>query len=189
MEHILNSLRDNFQFSEAALNKLAPLMEQENYSKKELLTIEGKRNSNYYFITKGLARFYILPDGKEITNWFFKEGDIMFSMAGIYYNLPSFGYFQFLEDSEVYKVPSAELDELFKTDIELCNFSRKLYQKNIYHLANKHFTSKETSAVERYNTFCKENPKLLNRIGLGYLATYLGMTQVTLSRVRSQNYP
>lgn len=164
-------------------------MVQENYSKKDLLIEAGKTNTNYYFIERGLARFYLLPDGKEVTNWFFKEGEITFSMAGVYYGQPSYGYIQFLEDSEVYKVPSDQLNELFEKNLELCNFSRKLYQKTLFDLEYRYFRLKETPAVERYNIFCKENPSLLNRIALGYLASYLGMTQVTLSRVRSRNYP
>ncbi|WP_350293961.1 Crp/Fnr family transcriptional regulator [uncultured Croceitalea sp.] len=164
-------------------------MTKENYLKKDFLVKEGKTNNNYYFIENGLARFYLMPDGKEVTNWFFKEGNIAFSMAGVYYNMPSYGYIQFLEDSVVYKVASDKLNTLLETNLELCNFSRKMYQKTLFDLEYRYFRLKETPAAERYSIFCQENPSLSNRIGLGHLASYLGMSQVTLSRVRSQKHP
>ncbi|MEM9052014.1 MAG: Crp/Fnr family transcriptional regulator [Bacteroidota bacterium] len=186
MDTIRACLQNEFGLSDSAFDQLSQAMVGEERTKKSFLIEEGKINSNYYFIEKGMARFYLLNEGKQVTNWFFKEGEIAFSMAGVYYHMPAYGFIEMLEDAILYRVPAEKLNHLFETNIELCNFSRKLYQKNLFALEYRYFRLKETSAQERYERFCEEYPEILNRVGLGHIASYLGMSQVTLSRIRAQ---
>lgn len=187
MEHLLHKIHEEFDVSEASVMKLRPLLSEKRFSKKHILIEPGKICAHYYFIEKGLARSYILSDGKEITNWFSKEGEITFSMMGSYYNKPAFKFVDLLEDCIFYVARVDALNNLLKSDVELSNWSRKLHQRGFLQLELRHIRLLTLSAKERYELFFRENPELHNRINLGHLASFLGMTQVTLSRIRANS--
>lgn len=185
MEFIINRLKNQFSLSQESIDELVPLMEKLEYPKKHLLIKPDVICTSYYFIEQGLTREYLLHDGKDITHWFSKEGDITFSMQGAYLNQRGFEYVELLEDSIFYKVKVKDLNSLFLKNIELCNWSRLLHQRGFFNIEMRHIRLLTLDAKERYEIFRKENPELHNRINLGHLASFLGMNQVTLSRIRS----
>ena len=184
MNTILSKFNDDFNLSENAINELKSLFEEKQFPKKHILIEPGKVCNYYYFIEKGLIRYYILADGKEVTTWFSKEGNIAFSMMSAYYNEPAFNYAELLEDCIFYSVPVNRLNQLIDKNLELCNWSRSWHQRGFLELEVIHLRLLTMTASERYQLFLDENPELHNRINLGHLASFLGMTQVTLSRIR-----
>lgn len=150
-----------------------------------MLTREGVEDKSVYFIEQGCARTYLLIDGKEITNWFSQEGDITFSSNALYHRKPGFEYVELLEDTLLYTLSIDQLNALYKTNIELANWSRVIHQEVLLKMQTLRIDRLSLSAKERYDKFLAEQPELFQRVNLGYIASYLGMTQQYLSSLRA----
>ena len=156
------------------------------FPRKHLLVKAGECCRAAYFIEKGMTRSYWLVDGNEITTSFSGEGDIVFSMDELYYNKVSEEYVETLEDMVAYRIGIDDLLELFRTNIELANWGRIIHQNEYRRLHRSHRDRLTLSAGERYEEFRKQFPQVCQRVQLGYIASYLGITLPTLSRLRSR---
>ena len=90
-----------------------------------------------------------------------------------------------LEDSILYRLEISALRELFETDIHIANWGRKLAEKELVKTEELFISRQFRTASQRYLELLKEQPEILQRVQLGYIASYLGITQVSLSRIRS----
>ncbi|MFC5045513.1 Crp/Fnr family transcriptional regulator [Aquimarina hainanensis] len=185
MNTIIHSNKTAYPVSSSSIELLTSKMTKLELPKKHLLIEGGTLDKNYYFIEKGLTRSFIILDGEETTTWFSKEGELAFSMLSCYENRPGFEYVDLLEDSIIYAIPVQELNELYHTNIEIANWSRVIHQKAFLDLELRHIALATQSAKERYDHFVAEKSDIFQRIKLGYIASFLGVTQVTLSRLRS----
>ena len=144
------------------------------------------KSRSAYFIEKGMTRSYWLVNGEEITTSFSCEGGIVFSMDELYYNKMSEEFVETLEDVVAYKIALSDLIRLFQTNIELANWGRIIHQNEYRRLHRSHKDRLTLSAKERYEEFMQQFPQICQRVQLGYIASYLGITLPTLSRLRSR---
>ncbi|RZK14814.1 MAG: Crp/Fnr family transcriptional regulator [Pedobacter sp.] len=155
--------------------------------KKVKLLSVGERSNTIYFIVSGAARiFYLNKEGKETNTWFLFENELLISVYSFYTGKPSFEYIETLEDCRLIAVKRDKLDELYLQYMEF-NFSgRKLTE--FYHMRNEIQANelRMLSAKERYQNLLDRNPQLFQRVSLGHIASYLGISQETLSRIRKQ---
>ena len=155
--------------------------------KNHLLTRAGKIDNRIYFIEKECTRTYFLINGKEITNWFSKEGDITLSSNSLYYRLAGYDYVEVLEDSLIYSLSIDAINHIYKTNLEIANWSRVIHQEVLLKMQNLRIDRLTLTSKERYERFLgdKETQGLINRVNLGYIASFLGMTQQYLSTIRA----
>lgn len=144
----------------------------------------GQVLSSYFVLEKGLIRAYFCRDGKEVNTWFGEENQIFGSILPAYTNRPSFENIQFLEDSEVYAISIEDLNELYRLYPELNLIGRKIAEEVCVILEERSISLHTESAAERYQSLTRLQPKLLSRVNLGHIASYLGITPETLSRIR-----
>lgn len=156
-----------------------------NVGKKVKLLSFGERSDTIYFINKGAARVYYLDrDGKETNTWFLFENELLISVYSFYTGKPSFEYLETLEDCNLIAVKREKLEEIYLKYMEF-NFSgRKLTE--FYHMRNEIQANelRMLNAKERYQKLMERNPQLFQRVSLGHIASYLGISQETLSRIR-----
>lgn len=186
LENIIHGIRHYYPMSDFSIGQLAQQLTQQYLPKHHLLTRPGVKDHYVYFIEQGCARTFLLMDGREITNWFSSEGDITFSSKALYHRLPGFEYVELLEDSLLYFIPIDTLNEFYKTNIEIANWSRIIHQEALLKMQTLRLDRLSLSAKERYEKFVAGNPGLLNRVNLGFIASYLGMTQQHLSSLRAE---
>lgn len=153
--------------------------------KNEHFLKEGQNLSSYFVIAKGIIRAYFRRNDKEVNAWFGEENQIFGSILPIYAGKPSFENIQFLEDSEIYAISTSDLNDLYLLHPELNLIGRKIAEEVCIILEERAVSLHTESAAERYETLIKLQPNLLNRINLGHIASYLGITQETLSRIRN----
>ena len=153
------------------------------YPKNEILLAEGKYATECYFIIKGCVRAYYIKDGEERNTDFFFENQ---TIRPVSYQTkqPSEYYLSCLEDCVIAVGNEARNQKLV---VQIPKLSSLISQMNEELLLQKtlefdHF--KSNSPEERYKNLLKNNPELLNRIPLFHLASFLGITQVSLSRMR-----
>jgi len=153
--------------------------------KKYFLHKPNRVCSNTYFIKKGLVRIYYLKDGKEITDNFSAENEWITSIYSFLQNIPDHFHIQTLEPTEVLKISLDDLEECFKDFPEMERFGRMLISTYFLEQSERIIMLQFNSAKERYQFFERTSKNKLTRVPLGMLASHLGMTQETLSRVRS----
>jgi CRP-like cAMP-binding protein len=168
--------------SEAALASKVSLVA---YPKGFRIIEAGRIEPCIYFIKKGLVRAYSDIQDKEVTFWFGKEGDTVISMKSYIANLPGYEHIELLEDSVLYRLETCHLKELFATDIHIANFGRRLAEEELVRTEERLIAMQFTTALERYRELISTNPDLLQRVQLEHIASYLGITQVSLSRIRA----
>ena len=139
-----------------------------------------------YWIQKGLLRTYYLKDGKEITDVFASEGEWITSVQSFMKNEPDQYYLQAIENSEVYALSNNDLMFLFENFHEMERFGRISVSMNYIKLSEKLESYQFSSAKDKYVHFCKVYNSILNRLPLGMVASYIGITQETLSRIRKE---
>lgn len=185
MDHIIASLKKN-NMSDSSIEELLLYAVPRRYAKREILTSTAAKDPYFYLIEQGITRSYSIIDGHEVTSWFSMEGDITFSSPSFYGVLEGYETetVQVLEPSLIYTVPIAWLEELYTRNLEVANWSRCLHQDAHIGSVHRLISLLYHSAEERYVELLKKNPQLFQRVNLGYIASYLGISQVTLSQLR-----
>ena len=144
----------------------------------------GHTCKTIYFITKGVARIYYFKDGIDITERFFFENSIIARVESLFTGKPSRKAIQVLEDAEIIAIDSARLFKLYDSYPEIERLFRKIFEAAYVETINRIEGMQFHSAEERYNALLTEAPNVLMRVPLKYVASYLGITQVSLSRIR-----
>ena len=154
-------------------------------SKGSILMATNKVENSLYFIKKGIVHAYINAVDQKITFWFGKEGDPVLSMRSYVANQKGYEEIELLEDCELYEINALQLQNLYEQDIHIANWGRKFAEKELIKTEERLISRQFRTATERYNDIIKTNPDLLQRVQLGHIASYLGITQVSLSRIRA----
>lgn len=186
METVIKNINALYPLSEDTVRMLRKKMELCCFPKKYCLIEADKYCKSAYFIEKGMTRSFWLVNGEEITTSFSCEGGIVFSMDELYYDRVSEEFVETLEEVVAYKIALTDLLQLFQMNIELANWGRIIHQNEYRRLHRSHKERLTLAAKERYEAFKQQFPLVCQRVQLGYIASYLGITLSTLSRLRAQ---
>ena len=154
--------------------------------KNHLIIKADKVERSLYFIETGVARAYVDGRDNRITFWFGMEGDIILSYHSYVNNKPGYESIELLEDCLLYELKTEVLEQLYNTHTELANWGRKLAELILIKTEESYISRLFKPAKERYIDLLQTDPLLIQRIPLGHIASYLGVTQVTLSRIRAE---
>lgn len=172
-------------FPPSELHDIVSQFEKENIPKNTLLIKEGQVSKKLYFVEKGMGRsYYLKEDGKDVTQWFFGVGKFMTSVDSFFQQSPSLYYLETLEDSVIYSISKENIDILFSKYQKMEQFGRLVSIEMLTKVVNKLNAIQFQTARERYDYMLAEFPDISYRVPLGHIASYLGMTQETLSRIR-----
>ncbi len=172
--------------SDALKDELLQLTTVKELKRGDTLISKGERCNDLYFIERGLLRGYYYNEEKEITHWFAREGEWATSFYAFIARQTSLEYIEALEDCELLQVPYSKLQQLYVSHPETERIGRLLTEAYYIKLEGRLLGLQFTSAKERYDALLENNPSLVQRAPLGYIASYLGITQETLSRIRAK---
>lgn len=153
--------------------------------KGSFLFQQHKIEKRLYFLKKGLVRAYARTPDDEVTFWFGMEGSIVLSMKNYIKNEKSYEDIVLLEDCTFYEIHSDILQSLFKTNIDIANWGRKFAELELIRAEERLIDLQFKTAKERYTDLITHHPDIIQRVALGHIASYLGITQVSLSRIRA----
>lgn len=154
--------------------------------KRELLLKEGAVCNYVYFIKKGVLRGFIQQGDKDITTWITAENELVTAIPSLNKQHPSREYIQAVEDCELLAMSYKDLEVLYEKYVEFNIVGRKLLQKYYEDAEERAFVVRLTKAEDRYQYFLHKYEHLANRIPIKCIASFLGITQETLSRVRQK---
>ncbi len=156
-----------------------------NFKKGDIVVREGQYSQKGYLILKGSARAYYLKDGKDISDWFTFENQFMAPIVSFFSNQPSPHYVEFLEESTVLEFSKETVDQLSSKFHDLERFISRVVTETMLGLCERLNTVQFVKADERYNRLLQIYPGITNRVSLTHIASYLGITLETLSRIRN----
>lgn len=183
IEQIL-SLR--YALPEASLQKLRHCLTEVSLPKGHRVLEIGKVEKDIFFLKQGIVRAFTYVDGKDITFWIGKEGATLVSMKGYVKDEPGYEAMELMEDSVLYVLKRKKLQELFLEDLHIANWGRRYAEMELLETEQRLISMLSAIASERYKELVEKEPELLQRLPLGNIASYLGITQASLSRIRSQ---
>ena len=166
--------------------ELASIFELVEFSKGDHLFRQGEVCRHLFYIKAGIVRvYYYSNNGKEITSWFSDENTLVTAIDSFYNLKPTRHNCEALENLAVYKIKYSELVAILNNEK-----GAQITFYIMYEVARKMVDLIESvkfqSADERYKSLIEKYPAILNRVSLGQIASYLGITQETLSRLRGK---
>jgi CRP-like cAMP-binding protein len=187
MRTLLEHINQYCQLSEAALTALDELLVKVELPKGSYIITEGKVCNKVYFLEKGSVRGFYNLDGKEATYWFAFENSFVTSFFSFITRKPGVENIQLMEDSLLWSITYDHLQKLYTTFPDMERLGRIMNERYYVMLEERFVSNHFKEARERYNILLKNNPDILQRVSLGYVASYLGITQETLSRIRNKS--
>jgi len=171
---------------ESSRNKIVQKAHETVFAKNHLLMKAGKVAHGLYFIKSGIVRAYADTEDHQITFWFGSEGATIVSMNSYVAGKPGYEHIELLEPCVLYALKTADLQQLYQEDLQIANWGRKFAEKELIRTEERLISRQFKTAAQRYKELLADSPGLLQRVPLSHIASYLGITQVSLSRIRSE---
>ncbi len=184
MESLFTFFRKYNHLSKDAEKAISQISKVITIKKNTDLQPIGHTCKTIYFINKGVARIYYFKDGNDITESFAFENNIIARVESLFTGKPSRKAIQILEDAELVAINSTQLFKLYNKFPEIERLFRLIFENAYVGTVDRIEGIQFHSAEERYSALMKEAPDVIKRVPLKYSASYLGITQVSLSRIR-----
>ncbi|UIR55349.1 Crp/Fnr family transcriptional regulator [Sphingobacterium sp. SRCM116780] len=162
------------------------IIEIKEFHKGDVIFEPGSYLKYIYFIETGMTRIFYYKNNKDITHYFFGPNTFSTGIESVFYQKPSLFGFQALTSCKISLIPFQAIYELAKTNIVVNQIIQKALLDSLINFSNRFYNTQFQSALERYQLLLAENPELLQNASLGHIASYLGISQQTLSVIRGQ---
>jgi CRP-like cAMP-binding protein len=170
---------------EGSLNAFVKHSSYLEAAKGTKLISEGKRHPYFYIIIKGSAKSYYSKESKDVCTWFAFENEAIGTMT-TYEGLPSKETIELLKDSELIGFEIEKIKELSRTDLSISLLINNLIIEHTLWAEERLYQIQFTSSEERYKTLLETTPKIMHKVSLTDIASYLGVSRETLSRIRAK---
>ncbi len=184
MNNLIQFIDRKVPLEKKTKEKLLCICIEQNYEKGENLLKIGSYCKHFYMITNGLVKLSFDTDDGEFIMRFFQENILFTELESLTTNNPSKYKITALEDVNCTMISYSNFEKLCKEDAKVGMFYNKFLTIAHINMMNRISEMLESNAKTRYNNFLEQNPQIINRIKLGDLSRYLGINQVTLSRIR-----
>lgn len=178
-------LKHKHKLDDADVAALQSIGQVRQFSAGTTVVKQGEVNDCIFIITSGIWREYCYDNGEEATIWFSVAGEITFSVWGYVHQKSSHLFIESITDSEAICISRKELGHLFETSLRFANLGRCIVEEFILLYEGWHIKAWRQNAFERYINLLEEYPEVIGAIPLKYIASYLGITVQSLSRIRA----
>lgn len=175
-----------FQNNEGELAKFSHLLKRIEVPAKTTLLKEGDIAKTTFFIESGGIRSWFNNAGNDVSFQFFFEGEMVSSIESYYTGLPSKFNLETIEPCVLQSITKDQLDSIFNESSILRKDMDDFFTKRLLHYQNLFLSRITKTPQERYEEFRLERPDILQRVPQHYIASYLGITPVSLSRIRNR---
>ena len=186
----MNTLQNIYQhpaFSEEDLELIFKSHQKMIFKKGDFFLKESDVSNEYFVLESGVARSFVFDvDNNDITINFFTESDIVIEASSIFQRIPSIENIQAETDCVAWKINFDDFQELFWTIPALAEWGRAWMSYQLFYLKQKSVEVITKSATERYLDLIKAKPEVLKYAPLKNIASYLGITDTSLSRIRKE---
>ncbi len=187
MTTVLHEIFNSKDFSREEQETIISSFEKVEFPKNDYLLNAGKTAKHYYFVEEGYIRtFAIDTKGNDISTGFYSRGDIVIDWPSFFLHHPTKEYTQALTDSVCWQLGFERFQELFHSVEKFREAGRSRLVSDYFSLKHRSIAMITDPAKDRYLRLLKEKPDLFNNVSLKQIATYLGITDTSLSRIRKE---
>jgi CRP-like cAMP-binding protein len=186
---LIEYIRLRAQISDDLSVKIDSAFNREILSKGSLIFPQDSHCKKVFFFEKGFGRVYYLSNGKDITHYFFTEDTFSAPIESIFYNQATHCGMELLEKSTVRSANYFEIEKLISDSAPISKAIQIILLDVLRTFSDRLYAIQFQSALDRYNIMIESYPNIFHRSPLGHIASYLGITQETLSRIRSGKQP
>jgi len=184
--YFLSAIKHTSRLSDQSLNEILGICKTKKIKKNEYVLPHLAVCEGFYFVSKGLLRIYYYKQEKEISEWFAFEHTFCFSILSFFNQTPSSLIIQCIEDSEIIIMSKTGLDVLRNVNFEIANFAYQMISRSLIFSQIRVASLQFETAQQRYESLFRDHKNMIQRIPLQYIASYLGVSAETLSRIRAQ---
>ncbi|CDF80272.1 cyclic nucleotide-binding protein [Formosa agariphila KMM 3901] len=186
-EHFLKNIFSSNDFKENELELILPKFRQVSFSKNDYLLQEGITENHYWFLESGFVRSFVNDlNGNEITTNFYGQGDIVIDWSSFFLRNPTRENIQALTDCVCWQLDFETFQQLFHSIEAFREQGRRRLVSSYFALKNQSVSLIADEAKERYSRLIKDKPHIVQNVSLQHIATYLGITKYSLSRIRKE---
>lgn len=186
MKTLLKHIQSIYPVSSEAETALLEISKEVRFQKGTDVQLIGHTCKTIYFVKEGCLRIYYFKEDIDITESFEFENAFVARAESLFTGKPSLKAIQAIEDTILIAIDSNKLFQLFDEYHDLERLFRKIIEASYVNTVNRIESLQFHSAEERYLGLLKEHKNILKRVALKYVASYLGITPVSLSRIRAQ---
>ena len=186
IEKLFDRLNALYPLSNELTERIRSLARLIEYKAGDFILREGQVCNKACIMLKGLARSYYIIEEKDITSRFMDEGFIITSWLSYYTQLPGNEYIEAIEDSTIACIDHSAIQSLYIEFPEFNSIGRKQTEYAFFLAEQRTQMLRKHTAEEKYRFFLEHHAPILQRVALKHIASYLGMNEETLSRVRSR---
>lgn len=173
--------------SPAIAEDIAACFTEKILNKNEFLTEAGKVSNEYFFLEKGFMRAFAFDtEGNDVTTGFYSTGQVVFEVASFFNRTRSLENIQAIQNCTGWFITYSQLNELFHSLPQFREFGRWVLVKGFSALKTRMLSMITETAEQRYDTLLKTNPEIFQQASLKHIASYLGITDTSLSRIRKE---
>ncbi|WP_298418247.1 Crp/Fnr family transcriptional regulator [uncultured Kordia sp.] len=184
---LLNFIQQVIPINEIEAQEIANTFHFTEIKKNTLLLKENDISDDYFYLEKGLMRVFLYDlEGNEITTDIFTENNIVFEITSFFNRVTSETNIQAITDCIGYRISYKELNRLFHDKPTFRDFGRAILVKEFIASKKRNYAMINQTAEQRYQHLLTSRPEILKHVPLKYIASYLGITDSTLSRIRKK---
>lgn len=183
MTSLSNFIKSQINISEDDLQIVLSRFREQTVDKNRLLIKKGQLVTSYYFIQSGCLRIYLDKDDKQITGWLAVENNFFTELKSLKSGQPTVFNIQAIEHSTLLAIDKSQMEELYKRFPWWQQFGRQIWEDAFLKVISGILNYQTMTAEERYLDMMNQS-NLLQKVPLKQLASYLGITQTSLSRIR-----
>lgn len=186
-ESLINFIQDNLPGSKQSIGEMIEHFDEKNFKKNDYFLKEGKVSNDYLFLAEGFMRAFTFDtDGNEVTTYFYPKGRVVFEASSFFMRTISAESIQAVTDCRGYSITFEKLNLLFHSIPEFREFGRAMLVKEFSAYKLRTLSMINKSAEERYANLISTNKEIFENAQLRHIASYLGMTDTSLSRIRKK---
>ncbi len=168
------------------LQTIISLFQLASVKKGEFLLQSDRRCDTLSFVQSGLLRMFAITDGKEVTQWISSKGYFATDLSSFVFETPSRWNIQALVDTEIYIITREDYQKIGDLVPKWSELEKLFLVRCFTTLEDRVFSHLSMTAKERYDLFFEQNSELFNQVPLQFIASLLGMTPETFSRIRKK---
>ena len=184
-QQLRNAIAQWVTLSDLQWAKLRTIFRQREVPSREFVALPGAETHELLFVCQGLLRFYyVAGDGRETNKAFIAENEFAGPLASSALALPLYYGIEALEPSDLLVAPFSDFSGLFEQDPMFDRLGRKLAERLLIRKELRTRSLLQQNASDRYRDFVRQHPDLIDRVPQYHIASYLGITEVSLSRLK-----
>lgn len=186
-EALINFIQINLPTSRKTLDEISSHFEEKIFNKNEYFLTDGKMSNEYLFLAEGFMRAFTFDiDGNEITTYFYPKNRVVFEASSFFMRTISTENIQAVTDCKGFVITFEKLNMLFHAIPEFREFGRAMLVKEFAAYKQRTLAMINKSAEERYVNLISTNKEIFQFAQLKHIASYLGITDSSLSRIRKE---